>query len=367
MAFNVTTADSDTTISTNLHKLLHKEALSGDGTLSFMQFMESVLYAPTLGYYSAGLNKFGEQGDFITAPEISPLFSRTLAHACLPLLNQHSSILEVGAGSGRMAVDLLLELEAQDCLPDKYFILELSSSLHDRQRELFKQQAEHLLTRVEWLDTLPKTKLNGIILANELLDALPIQRFVIKNGKPIELRVKVLANSLEWSYGKEILELANYLADLPHPLDEGYTSEWSPFMGGWINSITDTLSNGSVLLIDYGYQKNEYYHPQRRDGTLRCYHQHHAHSNPLKLLGEQDITAHVDFTALIKIIEQIEGSKIENFTTQANFLLENGILNLAEQQADELTLLKQSQQLQKLLMPSEMGENVKVLQLTVNN
>lgn len=344
-----------------------------NGPISFADYMQMALYQPKLGYYSGGSRKFGASGDFITAPEISPLFSQTLARFCQQILTMlpQSAILEFGAGSGVMASEILKQLKLVDALPSHYFILELSADLKDRQQNLLRQQHPDYFSNIIWLDQLPQQPFNGVILANEVLDAMPIQRFCYEDNQFFEYFVDCQQNELQWlkkplqgnSLFLQQLQLLqkNYFNDAP------YVSEINLWLPQWFKSLYSILESGIALLIDYGFSRAEYYHPQRNEGTLMCHYRHRSHDNPLILTGIQDITAHVDFTWAAECAHDA-GFTIAGFNTQANFLLECGIEDFFNQVSPENTVqqLKLSQQMQLLLFPHEMGELFKTLALSKN-
>ncbi len=356
--------------SERLLKLVHDEIECSGGVLPFDRYMDLVLYAPGLGYYAAGSQKFGEHGDFITAPEVSPLFARCLAQQAAQVLDELPSgdIIEFGAGSGLLAADLLLELELLGKLPRRYQILEVSPDLRQRQAETLLTKAPSLLSRVEWLENLPDEPFRGIALANELLDAFPVQRFRIEGGELLEQFVAAAGSGLKtvWervqSPGLETGLIS--LMEQRGPFDDGYESEINPRARAWLQSIGERFQAGLLLLIDYGYPQAEYYHPQRRTGTLMCHYRHRAHDNPLILLGLQDITTHVDFTH-VAVSAQEAGFSVLGYTSQAFFLLGCGLDRLAaESDPNRLTehlLLMQG--VKRLTLPSEMGEKFKVIGL----
>lgn len=337
------------------------------GFISFADFMESALYAPGLGYYSAGSHKIGKEGDFITAPEISPLFAQSIARQFEQVLTELgvADILEIGAGSGIFAKDLLLQLEKSDRLPRHYFILEVSAQLRERQMQLLQSTSPHLFERIRWIDQLPQC-LSGIIFANEVMDAIPTNLFEIDEDGLKERCVAWENDQFSWHRQPVPAEWVDQLTGLQqeYPLDIGYQSELNSHLPAWICSLSDCLEKGLILLIDYGYGRAEYYHPDRTRGTLMCFYQHRQHDNPLALPGLQDITAHVDFTAVVENAT-IMGLKLAGYTTQTSFLLDCGILDLAEQQElSDLDLYEQNQAIKKLTLPSQMGELVKVMGLT---
>lgn len=357
--------------SEKLTDLIREEIQSSGGFISFSRFMELALYSPGLGYYSAGQRKLGKGGDFITAPEISPLFSQCVAQQCHQVLNTLSKgeILELGAGSGIFAKDLLLELENLHSLPEHYFILEVSAELRARQKELLTHHCSHLMSRIIWLDTLPDVPINGMIIANEVLDAMPVHCFRIDNTDIQERCVTWNKDHFEWVYTAPTTSaLTQQVESLTQEYDlpTGYKSEINLMLPAWIHSIASILNKGIILFFDYGYGRAEYYHHERHMGTLMCYYQHRRHENPFELIGLQDITAHVDFTTVVESA-YAAGCTLAGYTTQAHFLLNCHLLELAQKQ--ESTLIEKTNQVQaikKLTLPSEMGELIKVMALSKN-
>jgi SAM-dependent MidA family methyltransferase len=378
MNFKELPAPSPDAIS-HANQLVHfivQEIEKNQGKISFERFMELALYAKGLGYYSAGCEKIGPAGDFITAPETSALFSCALAKKCAQILSQlqGGDILEFGAGSGKMALDILNELDRQGALPNHYFILETSAPLKQRQKKLFARQAKNLLAKVKWVEKLP-ADFKGIMLANEVLDAFPVQRFRALNNKVEEYYVGWKDNAFYWltdaPESTEILEKLNRLR-IELGLENNYVSEINLRMPAWLNTVANSLSAGVILLIDYGFPRSAYYHPDRCNGTLMCHYRHHAHPDPLILVGLQDITAHVDFT-LVAESALAAGLTVASYATQAAFLIDCGILELYEKQYNALAAenalqktLTLSQQMQTLTMPHEMGELFKAMVLTKN-
>ena len=346
------------------------------GWLAFDEYMELALYEPGLGYYSAGATKFGAAGDFVTAPEISDLFSRALAVQFADILHElggetRASILELGAGSGRFAGVVLQELAALQRSPASYAILEVSADLIERQRANVAALAGVESARATWLERLP-TRHCGVIFANEVLDALPADRFVLRGGRPLRLGVAVGESGLQWAERAPSLgdaaddawlqEVQRVLGELREPLPEGYEGEICPRIDAWIGALGAALERGVVMLIDYGLPRRHYYHPQRVRGSLRCHFRHRAHEDPFSHPGLTDITAWVDFTRVAEAADAA-GLEVAGFSTQAAALLSLGIEQLASTDAVGAESLRQSQALQKLLLPGEMGEAVKVMML----
>ncbi|HHH89278.1 MAG TPA: SAM-dependent methyltransferase [Aliiroseovarius sp.] len=337
------------------------------GWLPFWRYMEMALYTPGLGYYSAGSRKLGAAGDFITAPELSPLFSRTLARALQPVLaaGGRDGILEVGAGSGIMAADMLAQLAADDALPARYRILETSAELRQRQQQTLNRRVPALAARVQWCEDLP-ADFEGVILANELLDALPAQRFVIEAGEVRELGVACREGAFFWRSGPAAARLRRRVRRIERetgqPFAEGYVSEVSFAAEDWLQSAARGLRAGLILLIDYGQPRAVYYHPQRNRGTLTCHYRHRMHEDPFFWPGLQDITAHVDFTAIADAALEA-GLAVSGYTTQAHFLLGSGITGWLAEETDPRRQLELGSQIKQLTLPQEMGETFKVMGL----
>ena len=358
--------------SEKLQTLIHTEIAAANGLITFARFMELALYAPGLGYYAAGARKFGEAGDFVTAPEISPLFSQCLAQQCQQVLQGigGGDLLEFGAGTGAMASDILLELERLGSLPEHYFILELSADLQQRQQETLRRRVPHLFERLEWLCALPEPGFKGVMLANEVVDAMPVHLIQFKEQGVREGFVSWEEARFVWRDGPlSTPELQQQITTLQTELAAetfcaGYTSEINLTQQGWIGSIAAVLEQGVALIIDYGFPRHEYYHPDRTSGTLMCHYRHRAHGDPLILVGLQDITAHVNFTALAEAALESE-LEVLGYTSQAQFLIATGLgerLAMVDQN-DTRRYLEVTQQVKKLTLPSEMGELFKVLAL----
>ena len=349
-----------------LKRRIADEIASTGGWIGFDHFMELALYAPGMGYYSGGAHKFGAAGDFVTAPEISSLFSQTLAAQAAQILAFSApQIIEVGAGSGRLAADLLLELELRGALPERYAILDLSGELRERQRTTISQRAPHLLDRIDWLDRLPE-HFDGLVLANELLDAMPVQLVVWQDAAILERGVAWENNEFVWHdrpAAGRVLEKARAVAE-EFPLADGYLSEICLASTDWTASWGSILGKGALLLIDYGFPRHEFYHPQRDTGTLMCHYRHQAHGEPFFLPGLQDITAHVDFTAIVEAGFEA-GLEFLGYTTQAMFLINCGLSEVLSRTPaeDPLRYLPQAHAAQKLISPAEMGDLFKVIAL----
>lgn len=346
--------------------------IAAKGPITFARYMELALYAPGLGYYSAGAQKFGEEGDFVTAPEISPLFAQCLARQCQQVLNlvQEGCMLELGAGSGRMAADLLIALEKLDALPSRYTILEVSADLKQRQRATIQESCPHFLDRITWLEKLPDQPFEGLIIGNEVLDAMPVHRFYWDSEIAKEYYVAAKTGEFFWQLGEcSSSRLSDKVLSLGQQLLKNvraYSSEINLLLAPWLASLSDCLEKGALLFIDYGFPRQEYYHPERDQGTLMCHYRHRAHGDPFFLPGLQDITAHVDFTEVAEAAKAC-GLEIAGFANQANFLLDCGLaelINTAIDSSDTRQQLLVSQQVKKLTLPHEMGELFKVVALT---
>ena len=349
--------------SARLCEFIRRDIAEQDGWISFARYMELALYAPGLGYYAAGAAKFGPAGDFTTAPEQSTLFGRCVARQVAQVLRETGgNILEAGAGSGKLACDLLLELEKLDTLPAHYFILELSGELRARQHATLATHTPHLLNKVQWLNQLPQT-FSGIVLGNEVLDAMPAHLVVRKDGAWLERGVSANQAGFSWQdrpiAGNALLQAVQML-DVPG----GYLTEINLAAPAFISSLAERLQRGVLLLIDYGFPRAEYYHPQRSQGTLMCHYRHFAHGEPFYWPGLQDITAHVDFSAIAEAGVD-HGCELLGFTTQANFLINCGITDLLSEVSpeDPARYLPLANQAQYLLSPAEMGELFKVIAL----
>jgi len=356
--------------SEQLLTLIKQKIVDAGGKMSFADYMHTCLYTPGLGYYSAGSHKIGDKGDFTTSPEISPLFSRTLAQHIQDVFKQisHANILEFGAGSGKMAIDILTELESKQSLPDHYYIIEASADLRLRQEESIDLKIPHLASRIVWLDSLPHDFV-GVILANEVCDAMPVHCLQFGQDNVSERYIEISGSKLQWCEGELSQPSLTTIADDIRLLigDSEYLTEVNLAATSWLSSLAESLEQGAIFIIDYGHPMTSYYHPQRSLGTLMCYYQHQGHDNPLILQGLQDITAHVDFTALAQTALDAD-LDIEGFQSQADFLLAGGIIELSaiDESSDELSHLKHASEIKQLTLPSEMGESFKVLSLSRN-
>ncbi|MDH3979528.1 MAG: SAM-dependent methyltransferase [Gammaproteobacteria bacterium] len=340
------------------------------GAIPFSHFMELCLYAPGLGYYSAGLRKFGAGGDFVTAPEISPLFGACIARSCAAVLGalDGGDILEFGAGSGRLAVDLLAGLDTLECLPQRYFILERSAELKQRQQQLLQAELPELFERVVWIDCLPEQGFRGVMLGNEVLDAMAVERFRWRGEEAEQYFVTRAEDGFAWQTGPVATdELRAGIARIAREsaLPDGYVSELNTSLQPWLQSVAASLQAGMILLIDYGYPRSEYYHEQRSSGTLLCHYRQRAHADVLRWPGLQDITAHVDFTAVAEAAVTAELA-VSGYTTQSYFLLDCGLDSLlqAAGPTDDVDYLRQVQQAKTLILPGEMGERFQSIALT---
>ena len=352
------------------------------GWIPFSEFMALALYAPGLGYYSGGAHKFGAAGDFVTGPEMTPLFGQTLARTVAPILAaSQSCITEAGAGTGKLAGDLLLALAQMSQLPERYQILELSGELAERQRQHLQATVPHLMDRIHWLSTLPDL-LSGVVIGNEVLDAMPVelvrwQRGAIPEVQRLGVEVENVDGGVRFITAPAPLKEAcpGKLAERVHALAErydwpnDYTTEIPEAGPAWITTVSQHLSKGALLLIDYGFPRHEFYHHERTGGTLMCHYRHRAHPDPYFWPGLQDITAHVDFTAIAEAGFDA-GMEVAGYCTQAGWLMDAGLLDLlAAQQPTDYTQansewVRTQHAVQTLLSPAEMGEFFKVILLT---
>jgi SAM-dependent MidA family methyltransferase len=349
--------------------LIRRRIAQAGGWIDFETFMDLALYAPGLGYYSAGSAKLGPAGDFVTAPELGTLFSQCVARQCAEILTRigGGEIVELGGGTGRMAAALLGALERLHALPERYAILEVSADLRARQQERLAALPGPLASRVHWLERWPEAPVRGVFLANEVLDALACQRFCLRPGGVRALGVGIAVDGaleeLERPAGARLrLACEALMGSLPQALCEGYRSEICLRIEPWIGAIGDLIEQGALLLVDYGLPRAQYYHPERREGTLRAHFRHRAHDDPLTRIGVQDLTAWVDFT---RVAEAAQAARLEvlGFATQAAFLLGTGIEELLAGELDLKERTRMAGEARRLLLPGEMGEAFKVMAL----
>lgn len=352
-------------LSDSLRERLNAQILRS-GPVSFARYMEQALYEPGLGYYMNGTSKLGAAGDFVTAPELSPLFGASLANEVAPILDAcDGAILELGAGSGELACQILESLGSQREV--QYSILEPSAELARRQRQRLEEALEPArFARVCWLERLPES-FQGVILANEVMDALPVERFALQAGRVQQCLVDASLSST-WRTASEPLERAVRLIeqDIGQAFENGYSSEVCLLLAPWLNSLSQCLTRGVVLLIDYGYPRHEYYLSERRRGTLASHYRHRTHDDVYLWPGLQDITAHVDFTAVAESATRQELDLL-GYSSQSAFLLDNRLLDLAEQTRSqcgrEVERLALAQAIRTLTLPGEMGERFQVMAL----
>lgn len=358
--------------SAELATAIRREIRAAGNSIPFSRFMELCLYAPGLGYYSAGATKFGGAGDFVTAPELGPLFAECVGEAVAPVLDELKDgwILEIGGGTGAFAGDLLNHLQSLGRLPARYCVLEPSAQLRHRQRQhLHAVLPKEVFARVEWLDRPFEQPWQGIVFANEVLDALPTTRFAIAEEEVWEDHVAIDRNDAFVVVGRPADALVTAAVrhierSLEHPFAEDYRSELLPQLPYWVQAVIGPMERGALLFVDYGYARGEYYQPQRSEGTLRAFRRHHVVDDVLAWPGLQDITASVDFTALAEAGTGA-GFDFTGYCSQASFLIGNGLdrrLAAAESlAADEVARLRLRQQVKRLTMPEEMGERFQVM------
>ncbi|MCG5529813.1 SAM-dependent methyltransferase [Halorhodospira halochloris] len=355
-------------VSKRLQQLIADKIADAGGVISFARFMELALYAPGLGYYRAGAARFGAGGDFSTAPELSALFGRTLARQIAEIMAHlgGAEVIELGPGTGKLAVDALAELKSLGALPQRWRMLEVSGALRAEQAQTLSCAGTDLLDRVEWLEQLPEDSEKSIWIANEVIDALPVRRFIRTDDGVLELGVANQANSFAWSRmaaDKDLVAAVEAIESRLGRLPTGYVSEVCTRLPAFINGIAQSLQRGVTLWIDYGYPRREYYLPERGSGTLICHYRHRAHNDPFLYPGLQDITAFVDFSALADALMGA-GLDLLGYAPQGPFLLGGGLAELARsdiESADERQRLAASQSIQRLTHPGDMGEKFKVM------
>lgn len=363
--------------SEKLSEFIRQHIAQAGGAIPFSRFMELVLYAPGLGYYSAGSLKFGAQGDFITSPELGSVFANCVAESvsmALRACGPDACFMEVGGGSGAFAVDVLRALQRLDAVPLRYLILEPSADLRERQRQHIEQQLpSELAQRCHWLNGPPDAAWRGVLFANEVLDALPTSRFLIRDGEVFEeyvaldtagqfIRVEQPADAL---LRANVRHIERYLGA---PLPNHYRSEVLPQLPYWIQAIGGLIEQGAMIFVDYGYVRREFYSPQRSDGTLVCHYRHRAHSDPFLYPGLQDLTAFVDFTALAEAGTHA-AFDFAGYCSQSSFLIANGLtgqIEASEKLEDKALAYQRKQEIKKLTLPGEMGERFQVMGFTRN-
>ncbi|MFZ5658137.1 MAG: class I SAM-dependent methyltransferase [Pseudomonadota bacterium] len=357
--------------SARLAQAIRGEIDAAGGAIPFARFMELALYAPGLGYYSAGATKIGEAGDFVTAPELGPVFAACVADAVAPVLRQlgpEALMLELGGGTGAFAQVALMRLMELDALPARYLILEPSAELRQRQRaRLFERLHPMLFELVEWVDGPVPHDWNGVLFANEVIDALPTTRFSIRGHEVMEQYVVLEDGRFvpQWRPADSMLLQAVRFIErrLGRELPDGYASEVLPQLPYWIQAVAGGMQRGAMLFVDYGYARGEFYADDRSDGTLRAYYRHRMHDDVLAWPGLQDITASVDFTALGEA-GLSAGFDLAGYCSQASFLLGNGlaaVLSRIEQLDDETERLRRTQEVKRLTLPGEMGERFQAM------
>ena len=350
---------------------LAKEIKANQGWISFEDFFEFVMYKPGLGYYSAGAKKLGSSGDFTTSPEISRLFGKTVSNQVLALLNNFASpsIIEIGAGSGRLAYDIITNLINSKMDFDKYYILEVSADFRERQRQELSLLPDETFEKVIWLDTILEAPVEGIVIGNEVIDALPFKRFTGVDHKIQEIGVSIKNGQLTESTrdaDKALTEEVRLIEKaLNRDFEQNYTSEIRPNIGQWLKGISSMLKSGALLFIDYGYSRQEYYAEDRKNGSMICHYRNTAHENPFLNLGVQDISASVEFTLLAeKALE--EHLEVGLFTSQSDFLINGNILGELDKIEDDTLRMELTQEIKQLLMPSQMGQTFKCMMLYKN-
>lgn len=347
---------------------LIRDEIAANGPMPFSRYMMLCLYAPGLGYYSAGRTKFGAAGDFVTAPELGPLYARCVVRACAPALRAlgaQADFFELGGGSGTFAVEALRELAAQDALPRRYLLLEPSADLRARQRERIERELPATVAaRAVWLDGPPQEAWQGVLFANEVVDALPTTRFALRDGEVFEEHVDVGGEGFVRMDRPADALVAGAVRHVERALgrtfDDGYRSEILPQLPYWMQAIAATLERGAMLFVDYGYPRAEFYLPERRDGTLVCHYRHRAHADPLLWPGLCDLTAFVDFTALAEAGVGA-GFDFVGYAPQGQFLLANGLLDLVDASADDVARMRRVNEIKRLTLPGEMGERFQAI------
>jgi SAM-dependent MidA family methyltransferase len=367
-----------------LTQIAHTEALvqvikarvdENNGWIGFEEFMELALYAPGLGYYSAGATKFGESGDFITAPLMGNQFAGCVARQCIEVfenlpVDEPTTIIEFGAGTGQLALDLLMYLDSHHRFPDRYLVVETSAEMKQRQQALIESTHPEYLAAMDWLDIIPEQAVSGVIIANEVLDAFPVMRFEIDNdGTARELGVSMADGQFVWKVSSHQVPQQFQERLNTYSLPSGYQSEINRRAEAWVQTVGEKLGAGVMILIDYGYPRLEYYHRDRVQGTLKCHFQHQSHNDPFFYPGIQDITTHVDFSA-VAAAGRLVGMEVVGYCSQGGFLISMGLLDNFEKKRKSAIpvtdIVSLSQEVKKLTLPHEMGELFKVIALSKN-
>jgi len=350
---------------------LDKEIKANQGWISFEDFFDFVMYKPGLGYYSAGAKKLGASGDFTTSPEISRLFGKTVSNQVLALLSnlESPSIIEIGAGSGRLAYDIITNLINSKMDFDKYYILEVSADFRERQKQELSLLPDEAFEKVIWLDSILEKPIEGIVIGNEVIDALPFKRFKVVDHKIQEIGVSIRNGQLIESTKDADKKLAEEVRLIEKALnrdfEQNYTSEIRLSIGQWLKGISSMLKSGAILFIDYGYSRQEYYAADRKNGSMICHYRNTAHEDPFLNLGVQDISASVEFTLLAeKALE--EHLEVGLFTSQSDFLINGNILGELDKIEDDSLRIDLTQEIKQLLMPSQMGQTFKCMMLYKN-
>ena len=345
-----------------LEEIIKNKIIKKNKLIGFDEFMNLALYHPKLGYYRSSKLNFNKHGDFITAPETSDLFGFSLASQCAQVLNSDHDILEFGAGSGVLAAQVLFALGRLGKLPKKYYILELSKSLRIKQLITLNKVVPELMERIVWLENLD-ISFSGVVIANEVLDAMPVKRLIYKKNSFVELGVDYKGG--KFNNQQFVTIYKNDKIFLPNNFSEGYITEVNPLALAWVDTLFKVINSGLVLLIDYGMTSSEYFHSQRNEGTLCCYYKHTVHNNPFINIGKQDITAWVNFSHIAKQAK-LSGFAVGGYATQAMFLISLGIYKYLEQEKNPAQYQSIASQIKRLLLPNAMGESFKILSLTKN-
>lgn len=337
------------------------------GRISFARFMNMALCEPGLGYYSAGLHKLGKEGDFITASGLGTLFAQTNARVFAPLLAalKQPRIMELGAGTGAFCCDVLQELNSLGQLPAQYVIVEVSADLKQVQKQQVSQLGPELQALVVWQDAPPAEPFEGLVFANEVIDALPVEVFKYEDSCFQRLMLTSKQGQLEECWEAFPTAMEEQLMQMNLGLSDGYRSEFLPNLSAWLDSVTNSLTRGWAFFIDYGYGRPHHYHPQRNTGTLVCQRRHQANFNPYQDIGLQDITAFVDFTAVAEGLQHA-GFSIDGFSTQGDFLVNAGIQDFLDPNADYREYYQLVAEMKQLVLPEEMGEKFKVMVASKN-